>query len=1159
MAVTSVAASTLHRYKSDESYLVGEGLGPVAAYLDIPSILAIARRVGADAIHPGYGLLSENADFARACAAAGITFVGPSPEVLDMFGTKTSARELATAHGVPVIPGTPGPVGSLTEGLAFGEAVGYPLMVKAISGGGGKGMRVVPTAADLEGAMARCRSEGKTSFGNDQIYMEKFLERPRHIEVQVLADAGGDVVTLFERNCSIQRRHQKVVEVAPAAELPMALRQRLWDYSKLLTAAVGYRNAGTVEFLVDAHNDPYFIEVNPRLQVEHTVTEEITQADIVQSQLRLAEGRSLASLGLTQDAIKCTGVAIQTRVTSENPRAGFVPDYGRIDTFRAGSGAGIRLDSAAGFSGAKITPHYDSLLMKVTAHAGTYEAAAVKLHRALGELRCRGLMTNVPFLRNVLRHPVFLAGSAATDFIDLHPELFQFPPQRDRGNKILRYLAEVKVNGHPMPGADPSRPPSTVRPVMPVVDTSAASPRGWKDVLKEGGPAAFAAAVRAHPRTLVADTTFRDAHQSLLATRVRTKDLAAIAPATARALTGAYAVECWLGATFDTSMRFLRECPWERLRVLRSLMPNVPLQCLLRGANAGGYGAYPDNVVYAVCAEAAKQGMDVFRVFDALNYTPNLLLGCDAAAEAGAVVQGEFCYTGDVLSPPAGSPYTLDYYLRLAHTLVNDGRVHVLGIKDMAGLLKPAAATALVGALRAEFPDTPIHVHTHDTAGTGVASMLAAAAAGADVVHGAIDAMAGTTSQPSLGALVASLADAEADAPAAPAGHPADVVASDLTPLHDYWAVVRTHYAPFEQGADSTAPDVYRHEIPGGQYSNLKVQSSSMGLASQWLDVKAAYALANTLLGSPVKVTPTSKVVGDLAQFLIVNKIDSAEVFMERIASAASLDLPGSVVDFLQGKLGQPVGGFPEPLREMVLDRARRMPITDRPGAELAPLDLVALKQELADKHGDTLSRNGMELHDHDVLSAALYPAVFDDWMAFRSTYSDAVTHLPTDVFLHPMATGQEFSFMIEDGKLLVVRLLSVSELLDADGMRDVYFELNGVARLVRVVDRAAAAAGMAAGRIAKKASLGVAGHVGASMPGTVADVKVVVGATVARGDPLVVLSAMKMETLVSAPVGGVVAAVHVGVGTLVASEDLLVEIEPPKARGGGAAKAAGA
>nr|UWT61244.1 pyruvate carboxylase [Neopyropia yezoensis] len=1073
-----------------------------------------------------------------------------------MFGTKTSARELATTHGVPVIPGTPGPVGSLEEGLAFGESVGYPLMVKAISGGGGKGMRVVASPAELEDAMARCRSEGQTSFGNDQIYMEKFLERPRHIEVQVLADADGDVITLFERNCSIQRRHQKVVEVAPAAELPMALRERLWDYAKMLTKAVGYRNAGTVEFLVDAHNDPYFIEVNPRLQVEHTVSEEITQVDIVQSQLRLAEGHSLASLGLTQDAIKCTGVAIQTRVTSENPAAGFVPDYGRIDTFRAGSGAGIRLDSAAGFSGALITPHYDSLLMKVTAHAATYGEAAVKLHRALGELRCRGIKTNVPFLRKVLVHPVFLDGSAATDFIDIHPELFKFPPQRDRGNKVLRYLAEVKVNGHPMPGADASRHPSTVRPVMPVVDTSAPAARGWKDVLNEEGPTGFAAAVRAHPRTLVADTTFRDAHQSLLATRVRTTDLAAIAPATARALTGAYASECWLGATFDTSMRFLRECPWERLRTLRTLMPNVPLQCLLRGANAGGYGAYPDNVVYAVCAEAVKQGMDVFRVFDALNYTPNLLLGCDAVAQAGGVVQGEFCYTGDVLSPAEGSPYTMDYYLRLADTLVKEGKVHVLGIKDMAGLLKPAAATALVGALRAEFPDTPIHVHTHDTAGTGVASMLAAAVAGADVVHGAIDAMAGTTSQPSLGALVASLADAEAGALPAPAGHPADVVADDLTPLHDYWAVMRGHYAPFEQGADSTAPDVYRHEIPGGQYSNLKVQSSSMGLASQWLDVKAAYTLANRLLGSPVKVTPTSKVVGDLAQFLLINKIDSAEAFDERLASSASLNLPGSVIDFLQGKLGQPVGGFPEPTRSIVLERARLAPISGRPGAELSPLDLDALERELTDKHGDMLAQHGMELHHHDVLSAALYPAVFDEWMAFRSTYSDAITRLPTNEFLHPMAIGQEFSLVIEDGKTLMIKLLSVSETLDAEGMRDVYFELNGVARLCRVLDREAAAAGMASGAIAKKAALGVPGQVGASMPGTVADVKVEVGATVSRGDPLVVLSAMKMETLVSAPVGGVVTAVHVGVGTLVASEDLLVEVGPPKA---GTAAAAGA
>jgi len=1136
---------SLHRYKADESYLVGEGKSPVGAYLDIEGIIQVAKDQGVDAIHPGYGFLSENARFAQSCADNGIHFVGPPAMTLRQFGDKTEARKLAIAAGVPVVPGSEGPIVSLAEALDFVEGpqgIGLPVIIKAAHGGGGRGMRVVRHREELEQSIQSAQSEALKAFGDGTIFIERFVDRPRHIEIQILGDGKGNAVHLFERDCSVQRRHQKVVEVAPATGIPLSLRQTLWDDSLRLMKNSNYKNAGTVEFLIDQQGRHYFIEVNPRVQVEHTVTEEVTGIDIVQSQIKIADGRSLEEIGLVQDKIDIRGHAIQCRVTTENPRNNFTPDYGRIEAFRPGEGMGIRLDAAAGFAGALVTPHYDSLLMKVTAHALSFQNAAEKLSRALAEFRVRGVLTNVPFLLRVLQHPVFLEQSVATDFIDRHPELFHFAPQKDRANKLLRYLAEVQVNGHPMPGADPSKPPSTLVPVIPRIESSVSPPNGWKQVLDQAGPAGFAKAVRSHKYTLVSDTTWRDAHQSLLATRVRTTDIAAIAPATARALSGAFALEMWGGATFDVAMRFLRECPWKRLEKLRELVPNIPFQMLLRGANAVGYTSYPDNVVYEFAKAARQAGVDVFRVFDSLNYEDNLLLGMDAVHRAGGVVQGEICYTGDVFDARPGSKYDLEYYLKLADVLYRKGGTHVLGIKDMAGLLRPAAAAKLIGALRQEFPDVPIHVHTHDTGGIGVASMLAAVRAGADIVHGAIDSMSGTTSQPALGALVTSLNQLE-DRPnegiAAEGVDIQPISIEKLSDLHDFWDIVRGHYAPFEQGARSTSSDVFLHQMPGGQYTNLMFQSQSLGLAKQWKDVKKAYAEANQLLGDIIKVTPSSKVVGDLAQFMVTNKLDGQAV----IDRASELNLPKSVVEFLQGQIGQPVGGFPEPLRSQILTRAGLSPIDERPGKGLEPINFADLKKKLEKKYEVARMQHAISISENDVLSAALYPQVFNEYMQFRQKYSDEVAFLPTEIFLHPMRMGEEYSVPLEKGKLLFVKLISVTPEADERGYRELYFSLNGVTRLVRVLDRSIS--DQITVKTSEKVNPAKAGHVGASMPGTVAEIKVRPGQKIAKGQTLLILSAMKMETVVSASIDGVVERVLCELGDLVASEDLLIDINP--------------
>ncbi len=1104
----------LHRYKADEAYLIGRDTTPVGAYLNVEEMIQVAKRAEVDAIHPGYGFLSERADFARACAEAGIRFVGPSAETIELLGDKTTARDLAIREGVPVVPGSDGPLDDVDALRGFVGQHGLPVIIKAAHGGGGRGMRVVRELDELEGAFESAQSEALSAFGNATVFVERFVERPRHIEVQIVGDHAGNAVHLFERDCSVQRRHQKVVEVAPALHLQEELRERLTDDAMKLARASGYENAGTVEYLVDSEGRHYFIEVNPRIQVEHTVTETCTGIDLVQTQIQLASGETLESLGLTQESIDMRGFAIQCRITTEDPENKFQPDTGRIEVFRAAGGMGIRLDGGSGYAGARVSPHYDSLLVKVTGRGLTFSAAADKVKRALAEFRIRGVKTNIPFLQNVLAHPTFLSGDARTDFIDTTPELFRFPRRRNRAQRALRFLGEVAVNGPMVEGADGTIG-RDVDPEVPSVDRAGPPPQGLRQVLERGGPAAFAKHVRASEPLLLTDTTWRDAHQSLLATRVRTRELLAIAPATADVLSNFYSLEMWGGATFDVCLRFLRECPWDRLERLREQVPNIPLQMLLRGANAVGYTNYPDNVVREFVGQAARSGIDVFRVFDCLNYVENLKLGIDAVGEAGGVVEAAICYTGDV-SDSTRRKYSLDYYLELVGELVARG-VHVLAIKDMAGLLKPSSARLLIGEIRENFPDLPVHVHTHDTANTGVASMLAAAEAGADVVDVAVSSMAGLTSQPAMGAVVAALQ-----------GTPraVQVSAHRIRSLNEYWEQARALYSAFESGLKSGNSDVYDHEMPGGQYTNLQFQASKLGLEGRWPAIKRAYAAANRVLGDIIKVTPSSKVVGDLAQFMVQNDLDESTLARD----ASTLSFPSSVIEFLQGHLGIPRGGFPEELRVAV---TRGVGLVEgRPGGSLADMDLETLARSIRAKHGE-------QLRDVDVLSAALYPRVFDEYMEFRREFSD-ISLLPTRACLAPMRINEELSFDIERGKTLVVKLSAVGE-LGVDGKREVYFELNGQPRSIGILDRAATVEEVTRPKADPKEE----GHIGAPMLGSVVAVRVRDGAEVESGAPLLVLSAMKMETVVTAPLSGCVTEICVAAGDEVRAGDLLVRLAP--------------
>lgn len=1107
----------MHRQKADESYLIGAGLSPVEAYLCIPEIIRIAKENKVDAIHPGYGFLSERSDFAQACLDNDIRFIGPSPEVVYKMGDKVAARQTAISAGVTVVPGTDHPVTSADDAYDFCVKYGLPVMLKAAYGGGGRGMRVVKELGEVKESFKRASSEAEASFGNGAMFIEKFIENPRHIELQVLGDKAGNVVHLFERDCSVQRRHQKLVEVAPAPNLDVKLRTAMAADAVKLCRSVGYENAGTVEFLLDNKGNYFFIEVNARLQVEHTVTEEITGIDLVQSQIRIAEGMTLPEMGMTQDKIAAQGCAIQCRVTTEDPAKDFQPDTGRLEVFRSGEGMGIRLDSASAYAGGIVSPHYDSLLVKVISRASDLHASAAKMNRSLREFRIRGVKTNIPFLLNVLENQKFLNGTIDTTFLDMNPQLFQFKPSQNRAQKLLNYLGHILVNGPLTPLATGLKPAS-IHPAIPETPVDTKPPKGFRDILLAEGPEAFAKAVRNHKGLLLMDTTFRDAHQSLLATRVRTHDLLKISPFVAHNFSSLYSLENWGGATFDVALRFLHECPWERLEAMRKLIPNVPFQMLLRGANGVGYTSYPDNAVYKFCELSVKAGMDIFRVFDSLNYLPNLILGIDAVGKAGGVVEAAISYSGDI-SDPSRTKYTLDYYLKLAEELVKAG-THVLCIKDMAGLLKPQAARMLISALRERYPNLPIHVHTHDTSGAGVASMLECSNAGADAVDVAVDSMSGMTSQPSMGAVVASLQGTERDT---------GFALSEISKYSAYWEQTRTLYAPFECAVTmkSGNADVYQNEIPGGQYTNLQFQAYSLGLGDQFESVKKAYIEANLLLGDLIKVTPSSKVVGDLAQFMVQNKLSSADVE----ARAENLSFPISVVEFLQGYLGEPYGGFPEPLRSKVL---KGLPTVDgRPGASMEPMDFNAVKNNLKEQHGSYIT-------DYDVLSSAMYPEVTDDYLRFRNKYGP-VDKLDTRIFFTGPKVAEEFEVEIEKGKTLNIKTLAMAEDLTVTGEREVFFELNGQLRSVMVRDESAATELHSH----PKVTPGVKGHVGAPMNGKVIDVKVSEGDEVKKGSALIVLSAMKMEMVVQCPCDGVITSLLVSKDMELLGDDLVLTIEP--------------
>ncbi|KAH6854162.1 carbamoyl-phosphate synthase L chain, ATP binding domain-containing protein [Chaetomium sp. MPI-CAGE-AT-0009] len=1084
---------SMHRQKADEAYVIGKRgqYTAVGAYLAGDEIIKIA-------------------------------FIGPSPDVIDALGDKVSARKIAIAAGVPVVPGTEGAVDKFEDVKKFTDEYGFPVIIKAAYGGGGRGMRVVRDQDSLQESFERASSEAKSAFGNGTVFVERFLDKPKHIEVQLLGDNHGNLIHLYERDCSVQRRHQKVVEIAPAKDLPADVRDNMLKDAVKLGRSVGLRNASTAEFLVDQQNRYYFIEVNPRIQVEHTITEQIVGVDLVAAQIQIAAGATLEQLGLTQDRISTRGFSIQTRITTEDPAKNFQPDTGKIEVYRSAGGNGIRLDGGNGFAGAVITPniHSDSMLVKVIATGSTYEIARRKMLRALIEFRIRGVKTNLPFITSLLTHPTFIDGKCWTTFIDSTPELFDLVGSQNRAQKLLGYLGDVAVNGSSIKGqiGEPKFKGDIIIPQLfdesgKKIDTTQPSTKGWRQIILEQGPKAFAKAVRNYKGCLLMDTTWRDAHQSLLATRVRTIDLLNIAKETSHALHNLYSLECWGGATFDVAMRFLYEDPWDRLRKMRKLIPNIPFQMLLRGANGVAYASLPDNAIYHFVDQAKKNGVDIFRVFDALNDINQLEVGIKAVQKAGGVCEGTVCYSGDMLNPE--KKYNLAYYLDLVDKLVALD-IDVLGIKDMAGVLKPHAATLLIGAIREKYPDLPIHVHTHDSAGTGVTSMVACAMAGADAVDAATDSLSGMTSQPSINAILASL-DGTGKDPGLNTHH--------VRALDTYWSQLRLLYSPFEAHLAGPDPEVYEHEIPGGQLTNMMFQASQLGLGSQWLETKKAYEHANDLLGDIVKVTPTSKVVGDLAQFMVSNKLSPEDVK----ARAAELDFPGSVLEFFEGMMGQPYGGFPEPLRTNAL-RGRRK-LDQRPGLFLDPVDFGKIKKELGRKFGGTIT-------ECDIASYIMYPKVFEDYKNFVVKYGD-LSVLPTKYFLSKPEIGEEFHVELEKGKVLILKLLAVGPLSENTGQREVFYEMNGEVRQVTVDDKMAAVENVSR----PKADPTDTSHVGAPMAGVLVELRVHDGTEVKKGDPLAVLSAMKMEMVISAPHNGVVSQLAVREGDSVDGSDLVCRI----------------
>jgi len=1104
----------LHRFKADEAYRIGHGMGPVAAYLAIDEIIRVARDCGADAIHPGYGLLSENPDLVDACERNGIVFIGPQASTMRALGDKASARRVAIEANVPVIPATEVLGDDMDAIKAQAAEIGYPLMLKASWGGGGRGMRPIEHPNELEDKVLEGRREAESAFGNGEGYLEKMITRARHVEVQILGDKHGEIFHLWERDCSVQRRNQKVVERAPAPYLTQKQRETLCDLGRRICAHVNYECAGTVEFLMDMDTEEfYFIEVNPRVQVEHTVTEEVTGIDIVQAQILIAEGKTIAEATgkANQSEVTLNGHALQTRITTEDPQNNFIPDYGRITAFRSATGMGIRLDGGTAYAGGVITRYYDSLLVKVTAWAPTPSKAIARMDRALREFRIRGVSTNIAFVENLLKHPIFLSNEYTTKFIDTTPDLFDFDKRRDRGTKVLTYIADVSVNGHPETKDRPLPNFDAPTPISP--NSVGEMSYGTRNLLEQKGAKAVADWVLKQRQLLLTDTTMRDGHQSLLATRMRSVDMIRVAPAYASNLPSLFSVECWGGATFDVAYRFLQECPWQRLRDLRAQMPNLMTQMLLRASNGVGYTNYPDNVVRAFVKEASK-GIDVFRVFDSLNWVENMRIAMDAVIDSGKICEGTICYTGDILNPDR-SKYNLKYYVKMAKNLQEAG-AHFLGLKDMAGLLKPAAARQLVKSLKEEV-GLPIHFHTHDTSGIAGATILAAADAGVDVVDAAMDAFSGGTSQPCMGSIVEALHNSERDT---------GINIENLREISDYWGQVRAQYAAFESGLSSPASEVYLHEMPGGQFTNLKAQARSMGMEEKWHDIAETYADVNQMFGDIVKVTPSSKVVGDMALMMVAQNLSRDDVENPKTDVA----FPESVVDMLRGNLGQPPGGFPKHLVKKALKGEK--PNLDRPGKNLEPIDLEKTRQELSDK------LDGMKIDDEDLNGYLMYPKVFLDYMERHLTYGPVRT-LPTKTFFYGMNSGDEISLEIDPGKTLEIRMQAIGE-TDENGEVKVFFELNGQPRVIRVPNRLVTSETTSR----PKADPSNSNHIGAPMPGVISTVSVNEGQTVKKGDLLLTIEAMKMETGIHVERDAKIKAVHVKPATQIDAKDLIIELE---------------
>ncbi|WP_317954863.1 pyruvate carboxylase [Staphylococcus haemolyticus] len=1107
--------NALHRYKADESYLVGKDLGPAESYLNIERIIDVAKRAGVDAIHPGYGFLSENKQFAKRCDEEGIKFIGPHIEHLDMFGDKVKARTTAINANLPVIPGTDGPIENFEAAKAFAQEAGFPLMIKATSGGGGKGMRIVREEGELEDAFHRAKSEAEKSFGNSEVYIERYIDNPKHIEVQIIGDEYGNIVHLYERDCSVQRRHQKVVEVAPSVGLSKELRERICDAALQLMNNIKYVNAGTVEFLVSG-DEFFFIEVNPRVQVEHTITEMITGIDIVKTQILVADGANLFDERVSmpqQEEIQTLGYAIQCRITTEDPSNDFMPDSGTIIAYRSSGGFGVRLDAGDGFQGAEISPYYDSLLVKLSTHAVTFKQAEEKMERSLREMRIRGVKTNIPFLINVMRNDQFRSGDYTTKFIEETPELFNIAPTLDRGTKTLEYIGNVTING--FPNVEKRLKPDYESTAIPQVSHSKINTlNGTKQLLDSKGPKAVADWVREQNDVLVTDTTFRDAHQSLLATRVRTKDMMNITSKTAEVFKGSFSLEMWGGATFDVAYNFLKENPWERLERLRKAIPNILFQMLLRASNAVGYKNYADNVIEKFVKESANAGVDVFRIFDSLNWVDQMKVANEAVQNAGKISEGAICYTGDILNPERSNVFTLEYYVKLAKELEREG-FHILAIKDMAGLLKPKAAYELIGELKSAI-NLPIHLHTHDTSGNGLLIYKEAIDAGVDIIDTAVASMSGLTSQPSANSLYYGLNGFNRNLRADIEG---------LEELSHYWSTVRPYYSDFESDIKSPNTEIYQHEMPGGQYSNLGQQAKSLGLGERFHEVKDMYRRVNFLFGDIVKVTPSSKVVGDMALYMVQNDLDEQSVIKE----GHKLDFPESVVSYFKGDIGQPVNGFNKELQDVILKG--QQPLKERPGEYLDPVNFDEIRQELE-------AKDYGEVTEQDVISYVLYPKVFDQFMQTKQQYGD-LSLLDTPTFFFGMRNGETVEIEIDTGKRLIIKLETISE-PDENGYRTIYYVMNGQARRISIKDENI----KKNTNLKPKADKSNPSHIGAQMPGSVTEVKVTVGEEVKVNQPLLITEAMKMETTIQAPFNGTIKQVTVVNGDAIATGDLLIEIE---------------